>query len=91
MEIQELTRRVLECANKVAGTSLSMPPDGDIPLEAFQLDSLSLFAFMVELESSCGLDFDDALSNYEQLRSVRSTAEFIKSRPGTQSSLEPSK
>ena len=36
---QELSLDVLACANKVARMSLSMPPDGDLPLEAFNFDS----------------------------------------------------
>ena len=34
---KELVKDVLECANKVARTSLSMLPDGDLALEAFSL------------------------------------------------------
>jgi acyl carrier protein len=76
---QELSLDVLACANKVARTSLSMPPDGDLSLEAFNFDSLSLFAFILELEQTCGIEFDDALLNHERLRSVRSAAALIAS------------
>jgi hypothetical protein len=76
----ELMNRVLECANRVAGTSLSLAPSGDIPLENFRFDSLSLFAFILELERTCGIKFDEALLNQEQMRSIRSAAALIESR-----------
>jgi acyl carrier protein len=80
MKTPDLTQQVLACANKVAGLNLSIGSDEDVPLEAFQFDSLSLFAFVVELERVCGISFDDAIQNYENLRTVRSTAAFIESR-----------
>jgi acyl carrier protein len=67
----------LECANRVAGTSLELPHDGDLPLEAFGFDSLSLFAFILELEVECGVDFDEALLQLEDRRSIRSVAAAI--------------
>ena len=76
----QLVNRVLECANRVAGPSLSLPPGGDVPLEAFHFDSLSLFAFILELEGTCGIKFDETLINYDQVRSIRSTAALIESR-----------
>jgi phosphopantetheine binding protein len=76
----ELVSRVLECANRVAGTSLSLPQRGDVPLEAFEFDSLSLFAFILELERTCGIKFDETLLNHEGLASVRSTAALIEAR-----------
>jgi acyl carrier protein len=76
---QELIKDVLDCANRVAETSLCMPPEGDIDFKAFQFDSLSLFAFLLELERTCGINFDDALANHENFRSVRSAAAFIAS------------
>ena len=54
------------------------------PLEAFGFDSLSLFAFILELERTCGLKFDDTLLNHQQLRSVRSVAALIASRAESQ-------
>jgi hypothetical protein len=75
----ELASRVLECANRVAGTSLALPPGGDVPLEAFHFDSLSLFACILELEGTCGIKFDETLLNHEQVRSIRSTAALIAS------------
>jgi acyl carrier protein len=74
---EDLLTTVLDCANRVAGTSLRMPSDGDIPLEAFEFDSLSLLAFILELERACGIAFDDALLDYERLRSIRSTTALI--------------
>ena len=74
---EDLLSTVLDCANRVAGTSLQMPSDGDIPLEAFEFDSLSLLAFILELERACGIAFDDALLDYERLRSIRSTTALI--------------
>jgi acyl carrier protein len=74
---QDLVHDVVACANKVAGTSLSVPRDGDLLLEAFNFDSLSLFAFILELEEKCGIKFDDALLNHERLRSIRSAAALI--------------
>ena len=79
MEVEEIVVRVLDAANKAAGTSLSIRVGGDIPIDDFHLDSLSLFAFMVELESSCAISLDDALESYDQLQSVRSTARAIHS------------
>ena len=38
---EDLLKRVLQCANQAAGTSLTLPPGADLPLEAFQFDSLS--------------------------------------------------
>ena len=73
----ELLSTVLDCANRIAGTSLRMPMDGDIPLEAFEFDSLSLLAFILELERACGIAFDDGLLDYERLHSIRSTAALI--------------
>jgi hypothetical protein len=39
-----------------------------------------LFAFMVEVENTCGIDFDEVLQNPEHLRTIRSTAAFIAAR-----------
>jgi acyl carrier protein len=80
MQEADLVSRVLACANKAAGTALTLDGDEDLPLEAFRLDSLSLFAFMVEVEQTCGVNFDEVLQNYEQLTSVRSTAAFLARR-----------
>ena len=77
MDVEEIAVKVLEAANKAAGTSLSIGAGADIPIDDFRLDSLSLFAFMAELESSCAIRLDDAIGNYDQLRSVRSTARAI--------------
>ena len=44
---QELVNDVLSCANRVAGTSMCIPPEEDITLEAFHFDSLGLFAFIL--------------------------------------------
>ena len=73
----QLTDRVLECANRVAGTRLSMPVDGDLTLEAFGFDSLSAFAFVIELEETCGLVFDETLLEAGQSHSIRSLAALI--------------
>ena len=78
MSAPDLAQRVLECANKAAGTAFLLPPDEDIALEAFHFDSLTLFAFMIELENACAIGFDDALTHQEHLRTVRSTARFIE-------------
>jgi hypothetical protein len=78
----ELTLDVLACANRIARTSLSMPPGEDLPMEAFNFDSLSLFAFILELEQTCGIEFDDALLNHERLRSIRSAVALIASCGG---------
>ena len=84
MEEADLVTRVLACANKAAGTSLTLGPDRDIPLQAFHLDSLSFFAFMVEVEKTCKIDFDEVLQNPDRLLTIRSTAEFIASRHTTE-------
>jgi acyl carrier protein len=77
MSEAEWMTRVLECANKAAGTNLALGADGDLSLEAFRFDSLSLFAFMVEVENACGIAFDDVLVNQDHLRTIRTTAAFI--------------
>ena len=79
MKTDNLTARVLDSANRVAGTNLSLPPDGDLPVEAFGFDSLSFFAFILDLERSCGIKFDDTLLNHEHLRSICSAAALIHS------------
>jgi acyl carrier protein len=79
MEVEEIVVRVLGAANRAAGTSLSIPVGGDVPIDDFHLDSLGLFAFMAELESSCAIRLDDALEGYDQLQSIRSTARAIHS------------
>ena len=77
---EELLDRVLQCANQAAGTSLSLPPDGDLPFETFRMDSMSLFVFLLELERKCGMKFDETLLNHQQFRSIRSAAALIQSR-----------
>jgi acyl carrier protein len=77
MNESEWITRVLECANKAAGTNLTLNSEGDLPLEAFRFDSLSLFAFMVEVENTCGIAFDDVLVNQAHLRTIRTTAAYI--------------
>jgi hypothetical protein len=62
-----------------------LPPDGDLPLEAFCFDSLSLFAFLLELERKCGMKFDETLLANERLQGIRAAAEIIELR-----SLPPS-
>jgi Phosphopantetheine attachment site len=76
----DLVERVLDCANRVSGNLLSLPAGGDLPLEAFGFDSLSAFAFILELETTCGFEFDEALLDPEGQRSVRSVAALIASR-----------
>lgn len=76
----DLVNRIMACANRVAGTSLVLPPDGDLPLDAFRFDSLSLFAFLLELERECGIKFDEMLLDHEKLRSIRMTTALIESR-----------
>jgi len=77
---EELLDQVLQCANRAAGTSLALPPGGDLPLEEFRFDSLSLFAFLLELERKCGMKFDETLLNHERLRSIRSAVALIERR-----------
>jgi acyl carrier protein len=79
---EELANRVLDCANQIARTALRLPSDGDLALGAFGFDSLSLFAFILELERTCGIKFDDALLNQEYLRSIRSAAALIALHAG---------
>jgi acyl carrier protein len=74
---EELLERVLDCANRITNKSLPLPPGGDLTLEDFGFDSVSLFAFLLELERTCGMKFDDVLLNQEQLSSIRSTAALI--------------
>jgi acyl carrier protein len=76
-DVDRLVYRVLWCANRVAGTELRMPDDGDLALDAFGFDSLSAFAFVLELEETCGLAFDEALLEPGRLGSVRSVAVLI--------------
>jgi hypothetical protein len=76
----ELVDRVLDCANRVSGNALALPSDGDLPLAAFGFDSLSAFAFILELESTCGLEFDEALLDPEGQLGIRSVAAMIASR-----------
>src|SRR5947209_9295012 len=69
---------VLGCANRAAGTALTLPGGaGDLLLEEFGFDSLSLFAFVLELERAFGAPLDDALLDHEHLRSVRSAAALM--------------
>jgi hypothetical protein len=78
----EPVHRVLDCANRVAGTALSLPAEGgDIPLQAFGFDSLSVFAFVLELEATCGIKFDEALLLDDRVRSIRSIAALVSSLP----------
>ena len=72
-----LVDRVLECANRVAGTALSLPPGGDLPLREFSLDSLTSFAFILELENLFGLVFDENNLDLEELYSIRSVAAVV--------------
>ena len=72
-----LVDRVLECANRVAGTALSLPPGDDLPLKEFGFDSLSAFAFVLELESQFGLAFDESNLDIEELHSIRSVAAVV--------------
>jgi len=84
MDAQEtLVKKVLDCANRIAHTSLHLQPDGDISLQAFGFDSLSLFAFILELERTVGMEFDEALLHHEDLSSIRSTAALIAARGQT--------
>ncbi len=80
MEQAAVIEQVLACANSIARTNFSMGPGEDIPLEEFHLDSLSLFAFLVEVEKTFGIDFDESLLNIDNLPTIRTTAAFISSR-----------
>jgi len=80
-----LVDRVLECANRVAGTMFWLPPGGDLPLKEFGFDSLSAFAFVLELESQFGLAFDESNLDIEELHSIRSVAAVVlrsQTQPG---------
>lgn len=76
-DLDELADRVLNCANRVAGTRLRLPDDDDLALDAFGFDSLSLFAFMIELEETCALVFDETLLEPGRLDSIRSIVALI--------------
>jgi acyl carrier protein len=76
-DLDDLADRVLDCANRVAGTQLRLPDDDDLALDAFGFDSLSLFAFMIELEETCGLVFDETLLEPGRLDGIRSLAALI--------------
>ena len=77
LNVDELVDRVLDCANRVAGTRLSLQDSGDVALDAFGFDSLSAFAFMIELEETCGLAFDETLLEPGRLQTIRSVAALI--------------
>jgi acyl carrier protein len=79
-DVDELVDRVLSCANRVAGTALRVSDDDDVALEVFGFDSLSAFAFMIELEETCGLVFDESLLEPGRLVSIRSVAALIASK-----------
>ena len=79
-DVDELVDRVLACANRVAGTKLRIGQDGDLALAVFRFDSLSAFAFMIELEETCGLAFDESLLEPGRLKSIRSVAALIASQ-----------
>jgi hypothetical protein len=42
-------------------------------------ERLGFFAFVLDLERSCGIKFDDTLLNHEHLRSIRSAAALMNS------------
>jgi acyl carrier protein len=73
----ELAQHVLDCANRITKKTLHLPPDGDLPLDAFGFDSLSFFGYLLELERTCGVGFDSILLHQEQLGTIRSTAALI--------------
>ena len=72
-----LVDRVLECANRAAGTTLSLQPGGDLPLKAFGFGSLTSFAFMLELENLFGLVFDENNLDVEELHNIQSVAAVV--------------
>ena len=76
----DLVDRVLDCANRVSGSELSLPDGGDVQLDEFGFDSLSAFAFLLELEATCGFEFDEAILDAHGQRSIRSLAALIASR-----------
>jgi len=80
-----LVDRVLDCANRTAGTTFSLPPGDDLSLSEFDFDSLSAFAFIIELESQFGLAFDEGNLDIEELHSIRSVAALVlrsQAQPG---------
>ena len=82
--MDELTELVLKCANKVSGKSLPMTDCEDLTLQQFQFDSLSTFAFMIELENEFGVTLDETLFGGDEMKSIRSTAALIaKANSGT--------
>src|SRR6516225_9678652 len=85
----QLLNSVLQCANRAAGTTLSLSPDCDMPIEAFAFDSLSLFVFLLELERVTGMKFDETLLAHEGLGSIQSVAALIRDRTPTGPSDKP--
>jgi acyl carrier protein len=77
--METVQEEVLACANRVAGTSLVLSSDGDLSIDAFAFDSLTLFAFMLELESTFGVSFDHLLREPQQALTIRSLAALIES------------
>ncbi len=57
--------------------SVAIPVNGDVDLQDFGFDSLTLFAFILELERTCGIKFDDVLLHHEELGTIRSTAALV--------------
>jgi hypothetical protein len=68
---------VLDSANRVAGQPVAATRRRSSV--GIRPDSLSFFAFILDLERSCGIKFDDTLLNQEHLHSIRSAAALMQS------------
>ena len=83
----ELIEQVLDCANRTARKAFAMTAGSDVPLQDFEFDSLTLFAFILELERTCGIQFDEILVHYEETGTIRSLAALVVRSRETSSPL----
>ena len=78
----EVVDRVLACLNRSAGTSLVLPPSGDLPVAQFGLNSFSTLAFIVDLEQTFGIEVDEPALTDGSLGSVQRVAQYVVQRGG---------
>ena len=78
----DLATGVLAVLNRCAGTKLTLPPEGDIPLSRFGLTSFSTLSFIVDLERTFGIEVEEPALSDGSLDSLQHIVQYVTVRGG---------
>ena len=79
---REIVLQVLECVNRNAGTTLTLPADGDLSMAQFGMNSFNTLAFIIDLERTFDMEVDESALTDGSLSSIYRVAQYVVDRKG---------